>query len=124
LPQQAHIRIAPGRRIKAESVWAGPVLRPAALLAERAASGAVRIRSASGDQDWLIHDGADLAAALQTIREIGDDQAIGDAIDHAFPGSSIQILGAGGRFELTLRQPGLQRPLRRHRYQPGAQRSP
>ena len=60
----------------------------------------------------LGHDGADLAAALQTIREIGDDQAMGDAIDHAFPGSSIEIAGVGGRFELTLRQPGLLRPLR------------
>jgi predicted ATPase len=157
--------------IKAESVWAGPVLRPAALLAERAASGTVRIRDASGDWDrlpynlkpfdsmlsevadpqrapellvlrerirsWrfydhlrtdaqapartaqigtrtpvLSHDGADLAAALQTIREIGDDRAMGNAIDHAFPGSRIEIVEAAGRFELTLRQPGLLRPLR------------
>jgi predicted ATPase len=34
--------------IKAESVWAGPVLRPAAVLADRGASGAVRIRAADG----------------------------------------------------------------------------
>ncbi len=34
------------------------------------------------------------------------------AIDHAFPGSRVEIAGAAGRFELTLRQPGLQRPLR------------
>ena len=156
--------------IKVESVWDGPVLRPAALLAERGASGTVRIRAASGAWErlpfnlkpfdsmlseiadpqrapellalrerirtWrfydhlrtdaqapartaqigtrtpvLSHDGADLAAALQTIREIGDDRAMDDAIDRAFPGSSIAIAGAGGRFELTLRQPGLLRPL-------------
>jgi predicted ATPase len=60
----------------------------------------------------LSHDGADLAAALQTIREIGDHQAMDDAIGHAFPGSRVQITEAGGRFELTLRQPGLLRPLR------------
>jgi predicted ATPase len=60
----------------------------------------------------LSHDGADLAAALQTIREIGDDQAMDDAIDRAFPGSRIEITQAGSRFELTLRQPGLLRPLR------------
>jgi predicted ATPase len=34
--------------IKAESVWAGPVLRQAAVLADRGASGAVRIRAADG----------------------------------------------------------------------------
>ena len=171
LPAQALTMFGSDPEIKAESVWAGPVLRPAALLAERAPSGTVRIRAASGDWDWLPynlkpfdsmlsevadpqrapellvlrerirswrfydhlrtdaqapartaqigtrtpilgHDGADLAAALQTIREIGDDQAMGDAIDHAFPGSSIEIAGVGGRFELTLRQPGLLRPLR------------
>ncbi len=157
--------------IKAESVWAGPLLRPAALLADRGASGTVRIRRSGGDWDrlpynlkpfdsmlsevadpqrapellvlrerirsWrfydhlrtdgqaparsagigtrtpvLGHDGADLAAALQTIREIGDDRAMADAIDHAFPGSSVNVIAAGGRFELTLRQPGLTRPLR------------
>ena len=60
----------------------------------------------------LSHDSANLAAALRAIREIRDDQAMGGAVDHAFPGSSIQIVGAGGRFELAFRQPGLQRPLR------------
>ncbi len=157
--------------IKAEAVWAGPVLRPAALLADRGASGTVRIRGASGDWDrlpynlkpfdsmlsevadpqrapellvlrerirsWrfydhlrtdaqapartaqigtrtpvLSHDGADLTAALQTIREIGDHQAMDSAIGHAFPGSGIEIAEAGGRFELALHQPGLLRPLR------------
>jgi len=157
--------------IKAEAVWAGPVLRPATLLADRGGSGAVRIRAASGDWDRLAHllkpfdsmlseiadpqrapelltlrerirswrfydylrtdaqaparaaqigtrtpvlghDGADLAAALQTIREIGDEKAMDDAVDHAFPGSRVEIAPEGGRFEVTLRQPGLLRPLR------------
>lgn len=157
--------------IKAESVWAGPVLRPSAVLAERGASGAVRIRRADGTWDllpgtlkpfdsmlsevadpqrapellalrerirsWrfydhvrtdaqaparrprigtrtpvLGHDGADLAAALQTIRETGDDQAMDQAVDRAFPGSRITITAAGGQFELSLHQPGLRRPLR------------
>jgi predicted ATPase len=157
--------------IKAESVWAGPVLRPAAVLAERGASGAVRIRTADGGWDrppgflkpfdsmlseiadpqrapellvlrerirsWrfydhlrtdaqaparaaqigtrtpvLSHDGADLAAALQTIREIGDVEALDEAVGHAFPGSRVEVTAPGGRFELSLRQPGLLRPLR------------
>ena len=36
----------------------------------------------------LGHDGADLAAALQTIREIGDGAALDAAIDDAFPGAT------------------------------------
>jgi len=60
----------------------------------------------------LSHDGADLAAALQTIREIGDAQALDEAVGHAFPGSRVEITAPGGRFELALRQPGLLRPLR------------
>ncbi len=60
----------------------------------------------------LGSDGTDLAAALQTIREVGDDEALQAAVDHAFPGSSIEIDVLAGRFELTMRQHGLLRPLR------------
>ncbi|MFA8324797.1 AAA family ATPase [Burkholderia ubonensis] len=61
----------------------------------------------------LADDGADLAAALQTIREIGDGAALDAAIDDAFPGASVEIdnPGARGRFEVLMRQPGLLRPL-------------
>ncbi|MDG4831218.1 AAA family ATPase [Solwaraspora sp. WMMD1047] len=155
--------------VKREAVWAGPVLRPSALLAERAGS-ALRIRDG---RSWLAvpdavapfdsmlseytdpqrapelltvrerirswrfydhlrtdaeaparqarigtrtpvlgHDGGDLAAALQTIRETGDGGALGAAVDAAFPGSELAIdVAAGGRFEVRLRQPGLLRPL-------------
>jgi len=37
----------------------------------------------------LSHDGADLAAALQTIREIGDGPAVDEAIEDAFPGARV-----------------------------------
>ncbi len=59
----------------------------------------------------LGHDGGDLAAALQTIREIGEEAALDTAIDAAFPGSRLEIEVEGGRFELRLRQPGLLRGL-------------
>ena len=60
----------------------------------------------------LHHDGRDLAAALQTIREIGDRDALNAAIDDAFPGSRLHIdFQAGGRFAVELRQEGLLRPL-------------
>jgi len=59
----------------------------------------------------LAHDGHDLAAALQTIRENGDDLALREAISAAFPGTTLQIRAAGGRFTLELQQEGLLRPL-------------
>ncbi|MFI1968351.1 ATP-binding protein [Streptomyces cinnamoneus] len=155
--------------IKRECTWAGPVLRPSALLSDRSGP-AVRTRTADGSwhqsvnalrpydsmlgeladprlapdllrlrehmRSWrfydhvrtdaqaparsartgtrtpvLGHDGADLAAALQTIRETGDPGALDAAVDAAFPASSVEITSEAGRFELWLRQPGLLRPL-------------
>jgi predicted ATPase len=155
--------------IKRESLWAGPFLRPAALLMERGGGGA-RIRDGDGQwQDgghvlqpfdsmlsefadperapellalrermraWRFYDhlrtdadaparrvqigtrtpilhpeGADLAAALQTIREIGAKGELDDAIELAFPGSRVEIINADGRFEIAFRQHGLLRPL-------------
>ncbi|MFC9895986.1 AAA family ATPase [Nocardia sp. NPDC127579] len=155
--------------IKAEAVWAGPVLRPATLLAERGGP-VVRLRDTVGAwgmvahtlrpfdsmlaeladpqhapdllvlreriRSWrfydhlrtdadaparlprigtrtlvLAHDGADLAAAWQTIRENGDAHALADAVDRAFPGSEVHIVNQDGRFELLLRQPDLLRPI-------------
>jgi len=39
----------------------------------------------------LGHDGRDLAAALQTIREIGDGEALNRAVADAFPGAELEI---------------------------------
>jgi len=60
----------------------------------------------------LGHDGADLAAALQTIREIGDVEALDHAIEDAFPGSRVGVSNFDGRFEVTIHQHGLLRPLK------------
>ncbi|MFK3790256.1 AAA family ATPase [Pseudomonas piscis] len=60
----------------------------------------------------LHHDGRDLAAALQTIREIGDPQALQAAISDAFPGARLEIdAQPGGRFAIEFYQEGLLRPL-------------
>jgi len=155
--------------IKRESVWAGPLLRPAAALCERD-NGIVRIRDdhrawsepyqirpydsmlsefadprrapevlrvreqirswrfydhirtdaaapARGTQvgtrtPVLSQDGADLAAALQTIRETGDAAALDEAVGRAFPGSRVTVEDeGGGRLGLRLHQHGLLRPL-------------
>jgi predicted ATPase len=155
--------------IKRESIWTGPLLRPAAVLCERD-NGIVRIRddrrtwsepyqislydsmlSEFADpsrapevlrareqiRSWRFYDhfrtdaaaparasqigtrtpvmspdGADVAAALQTIREIGDVAALDLAVDLAFPGSHITVESeGGGRLGLRLHQHGLLRPL-------------
>jgi predicted ATPase len=60
----------------------------------------------------LHHDGRDLAAALQTIREIGDSESLDAAITDAFPGARLTIVARGdGRFAIELHQQGLLRPL-------------
>jgi len=170
LPQESRTAFSLDPEIKSEAVWAGPLLRPSTLLAERTGP-AVRIRDENGEwqstgtplrpfdsmiseladpsaapelmqlrermRSWrfydhvrtdgaaparaprigtrttvLGHDGADLAAALQTIAEIGDAAALAESVDAAFPGSRVEIrFGADGRFETTLRQPGLLRAL-------------
>lgn len=60
----------------------------------------------------LHHDGRDLAAALQTIREIGDAEALDEAIADAFPRARLNIIvQQDGRFSVELLQEGLLRPL-------------
>lgn len=59
----------------------------------------------------LAHDGRDLAAALQTIIEIGDRERLERSLADAFPGSRLEVQAPQGRFSLLLHQPGLLRPL-------------
>jgi predicted ATPase len=58
----------------------------------------------------LSHDGHDVAAALETIREIGDWKALDDGIEGAFPGASLEITSDRTRFSLSLQMPGFRRP--------------
>nr|ART35669.1 B458 [uncultured bacterium] len=170
LPAPSRSAFALDPEIKTETIWAGPILRPAALLVERHKA-VVRSRDASGEwevlayelssfdsmmtqfadprnapemlrlreqiRSWrfydhfrtdvdaparlpqigthtpvLSNDGSDLAAALQTIQEIGDPSALDEAVADAFPGSSISVLSVEGRFEIAMHQHGLLRPLK------------
>lgn len=58
----------------------------------------------------LSHDGRDLAAALQTIRAIGDGASLDAAVSDAFPGARVRI-ECGDRFTVYFTQHGLLRPL-------------
>jgi len=59
----------------------------------------------------LAADGGDLAAAVQTILEIGDADAFQAAIADAFPGCHLTVDTRAPLFQLQLHQPGLLRPL-------------
>lgn len=168
IPQMPPLGFSGDPEIKLETVWAGPALRPASLLAERRGAH-VKLRGDDGEwrtigkdllpfesmlstlsdperapellnlreevRSWrfydhfradaeaparqsqigtftpaLAHDGRDLAAALQSIRAIGDGAALDAAVDDAFPGARVHVEVAD-RFTVTFEQHGLLRPL-------------
>jgi predicted ATPase len=59
----------------------------------------------------LANDGADVAAAIQTIAEIGDRQGLDAAVADAFPAAAVSVTSHDGRFALEMYQHGLLRPL-------------
>jgi predicted ATPase len=59
----------------------------------------------------LDDEGRDLAALMQTIREIGDGPALNAAVEDAFPGSKLVVEGSQSALSIALTMPGLLRPL-------------
>lgn len=73
---------------------------------------AIRIPQIGIRTDILSNDGHDLAAALQTIIEIGNNELLYEVIERAFPGSKLFInVNDKTRFEIQLQMPGILRPL-------------
>jgi predicted ATPase len=70
----------------------------------------------------LAGDGADLAAAIQTIIEIGAPDDLDAAIEDAFPGATIAVNAEDGYFSLVMHQYGLHRPLRTAEFSDGTLR--
>ena len=63
----------------------------------------------------LADDGADLAAAIQTIIEAGSgagSETLQRAVADAFAGASVSVSAVDGLFDLHVHQPGMLRPLR------------
>lgn len=60
----------------------------------------------------LSSDGADFAAALCTILEIGDADAVEEAVTDAFPGARVSVSGNDAWFDVEMQQHGLLRPLK------------
>jgi predicted ATPase len=59
----------------------------------------------------LTHDGSDLAAALRTILEIGDENFLRQIISEAFGGAMLEIDAIDTLFSIKLQMPGLLRHL-------------
>jgi predicted ATPase len=59
----------------------------------------------------LSDDGGDLASALATIQEVGDQELLHTLVDRAFPGATLALELVQGRLALRFGQPGLLRPL-------------
>lgn len=59
----------------------------------------------------LAHDGANLAAVWATVVDAGFGHLLDRAVDDAFPGSRVRVEASDGIVRLTVRQPGLLRPL-------------
>ncbi|ODA35734.1 ATP-binding protein [Veronia pacifica] len=61
----------------------------------------------------LHHDGRDLAAAIRTIMEIGDKEALQNAISDAFPNCQLSVsMSEDGLMDICFDQHGLLRPLK------------
>jgi predicted ATPase len=60
----------------------------------------------------LGNEGSDLAAALQTIAEIGDAAALTESVADAFPGAGVSVTTSEGWFDVQMHQHGLLRPLK------------
>jgi predicted ATPase len=67
----------------------------------------------------LARDGSDLAAALQTILEIGDEAVLRRTIAEAFGGAEIAIEAVDTLFTVRLNVPGLLRPLQPREFSDG-----
>src|SRR2546427_2105007 len=71
----------------------------------------------------LSHDGSDLAAALQTILEIGDGAALRQTVAEAFGGASLLIEAMDTLFSIKMKIPGLLRLLQAQEFSGGQVRS-
>ena len=67
----------------------------------------------------LSHDGSDLAAALQTILEIGDGAALRQIVAEAFGGAALLIEAMDTLFSMKMKIPGLLRPLQSQEFSDG-----
>jgi predicted ATPase len=60
----------------------------------------------------LANDGSDLASAIVTLEEVGDERLFHDHVFRALGGAHVTVEDTmGGRLEITMQMPGMRRPL-------------
>ncbi|PLV59648.1 AAA family ATPase [Erwinia sp. B116] len=59
----------------------------------------------------LAHDGSNLAAAFETIRERGHSELLFSILGQAFPESEFSVEANSGRFQMLMHRQGILRPL-------------
>ena len=59
----------------------------------------------------LSHDGANLAAAFETLRERGQTETLLTILQKAFPHTQFYVEELGGRFQMMMKKEGVLRPL-------------
>lgn len=59
----------------------------------------------------LAHDGANLAAAFETLRERGQTEVLQSVLEKAFPNCQFYVDTMAGRFQMMKKRDGILRPL-------------
>lgn len=70
----------------------------------------------------LAHDGANLAAAFETIRERGHSELLAHILLQAFPDTRFYVDEQGGRFQMLMQREGILRPLESAEFSDGTLR--
>lgn len=86
------------------------------------ASSPIRIPQVGIRSPVLAHDGTNLAAAFETLRERGHSEALFEVLKKAFPSSHFYVEAVGGRFQMMMQREGILRPLESAEFSDGTLR--
>ncbi|WP_180173922.1 AAA family ATPase [Acinetobacter sp. YH01024] len=70
----------------------------------------------------LAHDGTNLAAAFETLRERGNSETLFEVLEKAFPQTQFYVQEMGGRFQMMMQKQGILRPLESAEFSDGTLR--
>lgn len=70
----------------------------------------------------LAHDGANLAAAFETLRERGQSESLYAVLEKAFPNTQFYVEELGGRFQMMMKRAGILRALESAEFSDGTLR--
>lgn len=86
------------------------------------ASSPIRVPQVGIRSPVLAHDGVNLAAAFETLRERGQTETLYAVLNKAFPHSHFSVEALGGRFQMLMQREGILRPLESAEFSDGTLR--